>query len=1533
MIIDLTTATEMTKMRNKAIFLFATVSVLLFTNINASQTIRFTIEPSNIVVSEGSSILLPCEGEITHTNTDHLLTKRKFNKNRLDLLPNIRWRGPDGQDIGIVGDTFRTQLENGSLYISSVEENRGLTGAYQCLLSSDGIGTIVSRSAIVSISKLPETNNLFEELHLYPGQTAYIKCLASPATSDLGKYHVQWFKDDMPLRLDDTRMVLFPSGAIEIDELVAADKGTYQCNVTSGTFYTHSSKTNLNIKAGGEPQQFQAPTFLTESTSKTVNEGETVTLDCVANGNPKPQIKWLRNGEDIEVSDSNPRYRIIGTGSLQIISIGETDAGNYQCRASNSMESADIEISLLVQVPPKFIQNPTDRIAYEKDELEMVCAIRGKPTPIVQWLKNGDVITPNDYMQIVNGHNLRILGLIETDAGMFQCIGHNSAGSVQAAARLEIATPRKKGKKAKENHMKNKPIMSSTTEVIVADSPIHTAASKVATGPKLPTNSIPKSIFNSLQSKDKLSSDEELNSEDYDQNGDDYDDEDEGTIHQIDPNVNLNTLLHSLTQKENEKTEQINRKSTIVADKTNAIKQSTDLSIEHLDGDSNLKALIPGPPRDLVAQLVNRYVTLSWMEPAKNPDEVISYTVFYKMTSSERERKLTTKSRDEQTAIIQSVLPGKTYHFRVVGNSNHGPGESSNVFELTTQPDENIAGAVRNIVGQALSHKEIHVRWTPPLISNGNISKYRIYYTEPDGVDMYVDGLGTETESTLTELHPFTEYSIYVVPFNGNGMGDSSNEITVKTFSSEPSESPLNVTLEATSSTSITVRWQPPPPEEQNGQITGYKIRYRKQKKHVQVETTPANVRHYELLGLDKKSVYQVKIAAMTVNGTGPFTEWSSIETYESDLTETHVPGRPTITNTRATSSSISISWSPPKQQEIKVRNYILGFGIGFPDVETRVLDEKLRFYEIKNLESNSEYVLSLRARNLAGDGEPTYYNIQTRDEDPIESGGYVPEVPVRLRAITMSATSIVVYWTDNSVIRAPHTSSSRFYTVRYNIVDTTRYKYYNTTEMNCMIDDLRPNTQYEFAVKAVKGRRESPWSMSEVNTTFSLSPVSPPRDLSAQPDPTNPQTVVLKWLPPRNNNGHISGYLVYYTTDSSSRDRDWSVEPVNTDTSLKIKNLKQNTMYYFKVQTQNVNRAQQGTFSAMISYKTGNLVSLSSPTNQNPNMNEDLKMPSSGGLASLIINEYLIYIIAGVMVITLLISIKVVMILCRRKPQGTPDGKHIYNKGTSNQPPDLWIHHDQMELKNVEKNPTNDGASSSGAMTLPRTGHEYETDLSHTHITNSLDKRQYVPGYMSTSMNSTIDRSHYPRTYNRMLIDPNSSQQNLINQTQMTTIPQTPENPYSYDSMPSNYSDPSITYAQGLSIDVPKAPRGQGHPLQSFSVPGPPPSSLNTTPLISNPNKHNVPAVAIRPQNASPYKKSLTNSTGSSIAPISLSNTLTNRLQQSGPMVAHSSDEIQRLAPSTSTEELNQEMANLEGLMKDLNNTMKNITASEFEC
>lgn len=60
-------------------------------------------------------------------------------------------------------------------------------------------------------------------------------------------------------------------------------------------------------------------------------------------------------------------------------------------------------------------------------------------------------------------------------------------------------------------------------------------------------------------------------------------------------------------------------------------------SPKRLDDNSRESVPLPGPPRDLVAQIVRpRFVTLSWMEPNRHPDEVVSYDVFYKMTTSDR---------------------------------------------------------------------------------------------------------------------------------------------------------------------------------------------------------------------------------------------------------------------------------------------------------------------------------------------------------------------------------------------------------------------------------------------------------------------------------------------------------------------------------------------------------------------------------------------------------------------------------------------------------------------------------------------------------------------------------------------------------------------------------------------------------------------------------------------------------------------------------------------------------------------------------
>lgn len=114
-------------------------------------------------------------------------------------------------------------------------------------------------------------------------------------------YKIHWYKDDMPLQIDSARMLILPTGSLEIDELTVQDRGTYQCNVSYENFSRVSSKTNLNIRSpSGNPANFAPPIFVIVPSTQTVREGDQVILECGANGNPRPKILWLRNGIDID---------------------------------------------------------------------------------------------------------------------------------------------------------------------------------------------------------------------------------------------------------------------------------------------------------------------------------------------------------------------------------------------------------------------------------------------------------------------------------------------------------------------------------------------------------------------------------------------------------------------------------------------------------------------------------------------------------------------------------------------------------------------------------------------------------------------------------------------------------------------------------------------------------------------------------------------------------------------------------------------------------------------------------------------------------------------------------------------------------------------------------------------------------------------------------------------------------------------------------------------------------------------------------
>ncbi|XP_057669048.1 neogenin isoform X2 [Diorhabda carinulata] len=1477
---------SLNKCYSKFIVILVIASVL--TSIQSSiegHILEFTVEPSDTVVESGQSAVLDC------------VVRASYHQNSV----LIQWLDQDGSTLSFIGDSYRSQLTNGSLYITSVVEEQRLTGTYQCKATLPNVGSIVSRIAKLTIANLVRFQEEPRDLSVYIRQRAYFAChvIGTPPP------RIKWLKDERPLIIDELRMTILPSGALEIDEVIESDQGSYRCNASGLSSYKLSNKAILHINRDQEESlHITAPNFIAKPLPGTYVEGQNVSLDCAANGYPVPTIIWLKGGYPIDMNDLDSRFKLVGTtNSLRIIRIQEEDGGTYQCRAKNQEDIVDASALIQIQVPPRFLVKPQDKIEHSTKDVELECAVYGIPDPEVRWFKNGELVKYSDYYKLVEGHNLKIMGLMTSDSGLFQCFATNAAGNIQAVANLKVlATPEKKKSKL---HSKKVPHQQSI------------------------------SLFSSLKSD----SDATLGDINFTQ----LTKSSNRTI--FDPHTAFNSLKSSESNDTNNNLGDIQFAFTPPPPKPIAASTS----------DRKLEDGLPGPPQDLRAPIVKaRFVILSWKPPLENGDNIISYSIYYRQNGSDRERYQNTNRSKLEEISIGGLLPGRVYHFRIVPNNALGPGESSEPLTITTQNEEHVASAPLAFNAYATSPRNIYISWQPPETPNGRILKYTIYYMETSSSIEHNVDVSDSLNYDLNDLNPYTEYSIWVVAQNENGGGAATEEKTVRTYSAAPTEPPTNITAEP-SSMSITVRWEPPPPEAQNGIILGYKIKWRRSGKgKAQTYTTQPSERHYVINDLEKGAIYQIKLWAMNGNGTGPGSEWLEVKTFQNDVDESQVPDKPAYIKVRPTFDKVFVMWSPPLNQKIRVRNYILGWGKGIPDMYSVKLDERNRTYVVDRLEPNSEYVLSLSASNDVGAGAPIYTQVRTQDEPPPE-----PTLtlfpPMGLKAQVLSTTSVVLYWTDPTLKQSQYVRDNRYYIVKITDDKMRKPRYMNVTDLNAMVDELKPNTFYEFSVKLVKGRKESSWSMVAHNRTWELPLNVSPRELDAHFKDEDSHLVELSWQPPKTYTGRITGYVILYTDNKSLSDPEWNASAVKGDVhSSIIYNLKPFTQYYFKVQARN--SRGYGPFSSVVTFRTGQ---------------------NSSGVFS---NEVLLYTtIAGCLLAVGTIAGVVAFFCCRRTdPNATPDRtKKGYQKGsknTQNIPPDLWIHHDQMELKAMEKRHShNDGASSSaGAVTLPRSigGNEYEP---HEPVnTNSLDKGTYVPNYVADDVHRNslrkkpiafpVDNKPSPRepiatpintaTLSQSSTDstPSSrqpygrSQYSLPSRTQVpfdSTIPhsQATENVYishpvahggheTANPLSSGYighPQPTPTGggfgtppATGWSVvDGTKRLQAQGHPLKSFTVPAPPPISAPGTPQP----KH---IVTVRPT-TSPYKKVLP----SGSPPTNTSGvTPTSRINPSNPP-PHTADEVQRLQPSHSTEELNQEMANLEGLMLTLNA----ITANEFEC
>uniref|UniRef100_A0A8C6YFJ2 Neogenin n=1 Tax=Naja naja TaxID=35670 RepID=A0A8C6YFJ2_NAJNA len=1268
----------------------------------------------------------------------------------------------DGTFLNLVSDDRRQLLPDGSLLINSVvhsKHNKPDEGHYQCVATVESLGTIVSRTAKLTVAGLPRFITQPESASVHRGNPIVLNC---EVNADLAPF-VRWELDHQPLFLDG-RVFKLPSGTLIVSNATDEDAGTYCCVIEIGGSPKYSDEAEIKVLPGTGLLFLKQPFPLTKVT------GQSAVLPCVASGIPVPLIRWTRKEEDL-VTENSHKFLFLSGGTLKINDVTEDDSGTYTCIADNGNETIEARADLTVQVPPTFLKQPANIYAHESMDIVFECNVSGKPTPVVKWVKNGDVVIPSDYFKIVNEHNLQVLGLVKSDEGFYQCIAENDVGNIQSGAQL-----------------------------IILD---HAPAT---TGP------------------------------------------------------------------------------------------------------------LPSAPRDVVASLVStRFIKLTWRTPASDPQgDNLTYSVFYTKELSNRERVENTSHPGEMQVTIQNLMPEAVYIFRVVAQNKHGAGESSVPLKVATQPEVQLPGPIQN---------------------------YKLYYMEKgmENEDIDVGGLSY----TIIGLRKYTEYSFRVVAYNKHGPGVSTQDVVIRTLSDVPSAAPQNLTLEVQNSKSIVMHWQPPPTGTHNGQITGYKIRYRKVIRKSDVTEIIVGTQLSQLIeALERGTEYSFRVAALTINGTGIATDWISAETFESDLDETRVPEVPSSLHVRPLVTSIVVSWTPPENQNIVVRGYAIGYGVGSPHAQTIKVDYKQRYYTIENLDPSSHYVITLKAYNNVGEGIPLYESAVTRaytDTSEVDlfvvNAPYTPVPdpspmmpPVGVQASILTHDTIRITWADNSLPKNQKVSDARYYTVRWktNIPANTKYKTANTTTLSFLVTGLKPNTLYEFSVMVTKGRRSSTWSMTAHGTTFEQVPTSPPKDVTVVSKEGKPRTIIVNWQPPSEANGKITGYIIYYNTDVNAEIHDWVIEPVvGNRLTHQIQELTLDTAYYFKIQARN--SKGMGPMSEAVQFRTPKALGSAGKGNRPLDVGTDYKTPLSGsnsphGSPSPLEYNMLLIIIVSVGVITIVVVV-IVAVFCTRRTTShqkkkraackSVNGSHKY-KGNSKdvKPPDLWIHHERLELKPIDKSPDPNPIMTDTP--IPRNSQDI-TPVDNSMDSNIHQRRNSYRGHESEDSMSTLAGRRGMRPKMMMPFDSQPPQQSVRNTPSTDTMPASLSQTCCADHQEPESASTSYlpsTQEEETSQNLPTAHVRPSHPLKSFAVPAVPPTGSTYDPAL--------PSTPLLSQQASshPVHSVKTASIGT-----------LGRTRPPMPVVVPSAPEVQettRMLEDTESnyepDELTKEMAHLEGLMKDLN-------------
>ncbi|KAG0426889.1 hypothetical protein HPB47_026032, partial [Ixodes persulcatus] len=160
------------------------------------------------------------------------------------------------------------------------------------------------------------------------------------------------------------------------------------------------------------------------STSATV-----VALNCEAEGNPVPEIKWFKQSE----KDPNVWAAQGQKGKLTLLHASYRDSGVYRCEATNTIwnqqhVNKSQQLRIDIRGPPEVKTLPASgHLEVKKGEpFEIGCVASGNPDPVLTWRHMND--SSIDVNALVERNVIRISSADHMHAGTYECTANNNYG-------------------------------------------------------------------------------------------------------------------------------------------------------------------------------------------------------------------------------------------------------------------------------------------------------------------------------------------------------------------------------------------------------------------------------------------------------------------------------------------------------------------------------------------------------------------------------------------------------------------------------------------------------------------------------------------------------------------------------------------------------------------------------------------------------------------------------------------------------------------------------------------------------------------------------------------------------------------------------------------------------------------------------------------------------------------------------------------------------------------------------------------------